>query len=71
MFQHNRLNNELTFIQKIKNLDFILLFCLIILSIVSVLVMYSTDGGQVLYHTKSHFIKLLTFFFINDSNFFF
>ena len=62
MFQHNKLNNELTFIQKVKNLDFILLFCLIILSIVSVLVMYSTDGGQVLYHTKSHFIKLLTFF---------
>ena len=62
MFQHNRLNNELTFFQKVKNLDFILLFCLFLLSIVSVLVMYSTDGGQVLYHTKSHFIKLLTFF---------
>ena len=62
MFQHNRLNNELTFFQKVKNLDFILLFCLILLSIVSVLVMYSTDGGQVLYHTKSHFIKVLTFF---------
>ena len=62
MFQQNRLNNELTFFQKVKNLDFILLFCLILLSIVSVLVMYSTDGGQVLYHTKSHFIKLLTFF---------
>jgi rod shape determining protein RodA len=62
MFQHNRLNNELTFFQKVKNLDFILLFCLILLSIVSVLIMYSTDGGQVLYHTKSHFIKLLTFF---------
>ena len=62
MLHHNRLNNELTFFQKVKNLDFILLFCLILLSIVSVLVMYSTDGGQVLYHTKSHFIKLLTFF---------
>jgi len=24
--------------------------------------MYSTDGGEFLYHTKSHFIKLLTFF---------
>tara|TARA_X000001036_G_scaffold139893_1_gene132670 strand:- start:396 stop:1406 length:1011 start_codon:yes stop_codon:yes gene_type:complete len=24
--------------------------------------MYSTDGGQILYHTKSHFIKLLIFF---------
>ena len=62
MFQHNTLNNELTFFQKVKNLDFILLFCLILLSIISVLVMYSTDGGQILYHTKSHFVKLLTFF---------
>ena len=24
--------------------------------------MYSTDGGEILYHTKSHFIKLLIFF---------
>jgi rod shape determining protein RodA len=24
--------------------------------------MYSTDGGEILYHTKNHFIKLLTFF---------
>ena len=62
MFQHDRLNNELTFFQKVKNLDFILIFCLLLLSSVSVLVMYSTDGGQALYHTKSHFIKLLTFF---------
>jgi rod shape determining protein RodA len=62
MFQHNRLSTELSIFQKIKNLDFILLFCIILLSVISVLVMYSTDGGQVLYHTKSHFIKLLTFF---------
>ena len=24
--------------------------------------MYSTDGGEVLYHTKSHFMKLIIFF---------
>ena len=62
MFQHDRLNSELTFFQKIKNFDYILLFCLIILALVSLLVMYSTDGGEILYHTKSHFAKLLTFF---------
>ena len=62
MFQHNRLNSELTFFQKIKNLDYILLFCLVLLSVISVFVMYSTDGGEILYHTKSHFIKLLIFF---------
>ena len=62
MFQHNSLNSELTFFQKLKNLDYILLFCLILLATVSLLVMYSTDGGEILYHTKSHFIKLVTFF---------
>ena len=62
MYQHNRLDSDLTFVQKIKNLDYILLLSIIVLSIVSVFVMYSTDGGEILYHTKSHFIKLLIFF---------
>ena len=62
MFQYNKLNSELTFFQKVKKLDFILIFCIILLSFISLLVMYSTDGGEILYHTKSHFIKLLTFF---------
>ncbi|WP_435090672.1 rod shape-determining protein RodA [Candidatus Pelagibacter bacterium nBUS_30] len=62
MFHHNRLSSELTFFQKIKNLDYILLFSILLLCVISVFVMYSTDGGQVLYHTKSHFIKLLIFF---------
>ena len=62
MFQHNRLDSNLTFIQKVKNLDYILLLSIILLSAISVFVMYSTDGGQILYHTKSHFIKLCIFF---------
>ena len=62
MFQYNRLDSDLTFVQKVKNLDYILLFSIILLSTISVLVMYSTDGGEILYHTRSHFIKLLIFF---------
>ena len=62
MFQHNRLNNEITLIQKIKNLDYTLLLSVALLSIISVFVMYSTDGGEVLFHTKNHFIKLSVFF---------
>ncbi len=62
MFQHDKLNYELTFIQKLKKLDYILLFSIILLSSISLLVMYSTDGGEIRYHTKSHFIKLVTFF---------
>ena len=62
MFQHDRLNNEITLFQKIKNLDYILLISVIILSVISVFVMYSTDGGDILFHTKNHFVKLLVFF---------
>ena len=62
MFQHNRLDSDLTFIQKVKNLDYILLSSIMLLSVISVFVMYSTDGGEILYHTKSHFIKLCIFF---------
>ena len=62
MVQRDRLNSELSFFQKIKELDYTLLVCIIILSIISLLVMYSTDGGEILYHTKSHFSKLAVFF---------
>ena len=62
MYQYNKLSSELSFFQKVKKLDFILIFCVFLLSLISVLVMYSTDGGEILYHTKNHFVKLLTFF---------
>ena len=62
MYQSDRLNSELTFLQKIKKLDYILLISILILSIISLFVMYSTDGGEILYHTKSHFSKLVIFF---------
>ena len=62
MFQHDRLNNEITLFQKIKNLDYILIISVILLSIISVFVMYSTDGGEILFHTKNHVLKLAVFF---------
>jgi len=62
MFQHNRLSNELTFWQKVKELDFVLLISILLLSVLSLFVMYSTDGGEILYHTKSHFSKIIIFF---------
>ena len=61
MFQHDRLNNEITLVQKIKNLDYILILSVIFLSLISVFVMYSTDGGEILFHTKNHFVKLVVF----------
>ena len=62
MFQHDRLSNDITLFQKIKNLDYILLISVILLSVLSVFVMYSTDGGEILFHTKNHFVKLAVFF---------
>ena len=62
MYQYRRLNSDQSFFQKIKNLDYILLLCILALSILSVFIMYSTDGGEFLYHTKSHLTKLVIFF---------
>ena len=64
MFQHTRLNSDQNFFQKVKNLDYILIFCILILSTVSIFIMYSTDGGEFLFHTKSHLIKLSVFFIL-------
>ena len=62
MYQHSRLNkNNLDILQKVKNFDYILLICILLLGFISLATMYSTDGGQILFHTKSHFIKLAVF----------
>lgn len=62
MYQHTRLNNSnFSFFQKFKNFDYILLICILLLGFISLVTMYSTDGGKVLFHTKSHFIKLVVF----------
>ena len=56
MFQETALSGQTTFFQKLRSLDYILLFCLIILGLVSSLSMYSTEGGEVL---QADFIKPL------------
>ena len=60
--QYNSFNTQLSFIQKVKNFDYILLFCILLLGIISVTAMYSTDGGEILFHSKSHITKFLIFF---------
>jgi len=62
MYQHTRLsNNSFGFFQKFRNFDYILLACILLLGFISLATMYSTDGGNILFHTKSHFIKLVVF----------
>ena len=62
MYQHRRFSsNDFGFFQKFKNFDYILLVCILLLGFISLATMYSTDGGKVLFHTKSHFTKLVVF----------
>ena len=62
--QINSLSSHSTLFQKLRNFDYILLFCILLLGLISSLSMYSTDGGEVLFHTKSHIVKFLIFFFM-------
>ena len=57
MFQQSSYTEQLTFFQKLRSFDFILVLCVLILGLVSNLSMFSTDGGEFLYHTKSHLIR--------------
>src|SRR6056300_1539058 len=65
MYLHNRLESKSNFFQKIKDIDFILLAGILVLGIISISTMYSTDGGQVLFHTKSHFLNIRFWFSIS------
>ena len=67
MLQQFSYTDQLTFFQKLRSIDFVLLFCIVTIGAISIFAMYSTDGGEVLYHTKNHFLRFSIFFFFDDS----
>ena len=60
--QHTTFNTQITLFQKLRNFDYILLTCILLLGLISIMSMYSTDGGEILFHSKSHILKFLIFF---------
>ncbi len=62
MFQARSYSHQMTFFQRLRSFDFFLLFSVLLIGIISCFAMYSTDGGQFLYHTKSHIIRFIIFF---------
>ena len=64
MYRQLSFSGDTTFFQKIRSFDYLLLTCVLILGIISTLSMYSSEGGQVLYYTKSHFIRFSVFFLL-------
>jgi len=62
MFIQSSLSDRSTFFQKLRSLDYTMLLCILVLGIISSFAMYSTDGGELLYHSESHIIRFVIFF---------
>ena len=64
MFRARSIQSSLSLKDKILSIDYILVISIFILGITSILAMYSTDGGEFKYHTKSHILRFFVFFFM-------
>ena len=64
MFQPRSIQSSLGFRDKLFSIDYVLVISILVLGIVSMFAMYSTDGGEFKYHTKSHIIRFSIFFFM-------
>ena len=62
MFEQSIYTEQISFFQKLRSFDYILLICIISIGIISIFSMYSTDGGELLHHSKSHIIRFVVFF---------
>ena len=62
MFQARSIQSSLSFRDKLFSIDYTLVFSILILGIVSMFAMYSTDGGEFKYHTNSHILRFCVFF---------
>ena len=64
MFQPRSIQTSMSFREKVYSLDYTLIFSILTLGIISMFAMYSTDGGEFEYHTKSHILRFGVFFTI-------
>ncbi len=62
MFIQSSLSDKSTFFQKLRSLDYIMLLTILIIGVISSFAMYSTDGGELRYHSESHIIRFIVFF---------
>ena len=62
MLQPRSIHSSLALKDKILSIDYVLVFSILILGIVSMFAMYSTDGGEFKYHTNSHILRFFVFF---------
>ncbi len=64
MFKQGSIQSHLSVRDKLLSMDFVLLGCIVSLGLISFFAMYSTDGGEFAYHTKSHIVRFFVFFLL-------
>ena len=64
IYNRSSFYSSLSLKEKISQLDFILLFSILLLGIVSIFAQYSSSGGQFDYYSKSHAIRFSVFFIL-------
>ena len=58
-----RLNTRnYSFFEKIKSIDYFLIFIVLIIGAISVFAIYSTERGEFSFYTKNHLLRLIVFF---------
>jgi rod shape determining protein RodA len=62
MLQPRSIQSSSALKDKILSIDYVLVFSILILGIISMFAMYSTDGGEFKYHTNSHILRFFVFF---------
>jgi rod shape determining protein RodA len=62
LYSRSRLHSPFAVRDKLYDLDFTLLFSILLLGIISIFAQYSSSGGQFDYYSKSHAIRFVVFF---------
>jgi len=62
MLQARSIQSSLSLRDKILSIDYVLVFLIFLLGVISMFAMYSTDGGEFKYHTNSHILRFFIFF---------
>ena len=62
MYQPRSIQSSMGLRDRILSIDYILVVSILVLGIISMFAMYSTDGGEFKYHTNSHILRFCIFF---------
>ena len=62
MFIESSFSNQSTFFQKLRSFDYILFLLILVVGVISGFAMYSSDGGELAFHTKNHLVRFSVFY---------